>query len=184
MITCFPIATLNVFVNTGSQLADVLSEQTPFRNTGPHSDACFASWWPEGRWVGCDPAFCITHTESSDGGHTCKCPGWEGCKPRFTCHCSWCVLHLQQVQVEPTRIASNDFQHQQRGTMGVSPTTHWYSKGWGCHKHSSHDACVQGKAVLYLLSPVPVLLWYLILWQKLTCGAECVPRLRLLRLLH
>jgi len=28
MITCFPIATLNTFINTGSQLADILNEQT------------------------------------------------------------------------------------------------------------------------------------------------------------
>lgn len=43
MITYFPVATLNVFINTGSQLADVLNEQTPFRNTGPRSDARFTS---------------------------------------------------------------------------------------------------------------------------------------------
>ena len=177
MITCFPVATLNIFANTGSQLADVLNEQTPFRNTGPYSDARSTSWWPERRGMGCDPVFCIIHTKPSDGGHAGKCLGCEGYKPCFMCHCSWCVLRPQQVQVEPTRAASNHFQRLQRGTRGISPTTHWYSKGWGCHKHTSHDACVQGKVVLYLLSPVPVLPWYLIPWQKLTCGVECVPRL-------
>lgn len=123
MITCLPVATLNVFINTGLQLVDVPNEQTPFRNTGPHSDTCLTSWWPEGRWARCDPVFCIIHTEPSDEHHTCECPRCEGCEPCFMGHCSWCVLHLQQVQVQPTRTASHHFQQQQQDTRGVSPTT-------------------------------------------------------------
>lgn len=151
MITCFPVATLNMFVNTGSQLADVLNEQTPFRNTGPRSDACSTSWWPEGRGVGCDPAFCIIHRSLQTGVMLAN--AWA-VKDANLASCAtvagvcWTHSRCRWSPQEQHQIISSIYNGVPEGSH--QPLTDTLEG----EDATNTLPMMQGKAVLYLLNPV------------------------------